>query len=143
MEFPYFNRNPYYTGPGVSNQCKAIIRKLLHKDESKRLGAHAGASEVKSHAFFKSINFALLRNMTPPIIPTKSKAIDAVHFRNMKESNSFDLERHCQQPYNQSSSPPSPPITDDDDEEEDDTTNSLKTKKEELKDPFADFGSGT
>ena len=101
---------------------------------------------MKSHAFFKSINFALLRNMRPPIIPTKSKAIDAVHFRNIKESISFDLERHCQQPYDRSL--PSPPATDDDDDDNDENNekNFLKVKKqaekEQFKDPFADFGSG-
>ncbi|KAI8140659.1 kinase-like domain-containing protein [Fennellomyces sp. T-0311] len=125
LEFPDFSQNPYYTGPGVSSQCKNIMRKLLHKDEAKRLGALAGASEVKSHAFFKSINFALLRNMTPPIIPAKSNAIDAVHFKHIKESVSFDLERNYQQ------QPPSPPATDDDE------------KSLDYKDPFADFSSVT
>ena len=85
--------------------------------------------------------------MRPPIIPTKSKAIDAVHFRNIKESSSFDLEHHCQQPYDRS--PPSPPATDDDDDDDDDQNNeknSSKVKKqvekEQFEDPFADFGSG-
>lgn len=122
MEFPDFSSNPYYRGPGVSSQCKALMRKLLQKDEKKRIGARAGASEIKSHAFFKSINFALLRNMKPPIVPTKSNAIDAVYFRHVKESKSFDMDR------NHSSSLPSPPSTDDDEEEE--------------QDPFADFDSG-
>ncbi|KAG1222995.1 hypothetical protein G6F35_004939 [Rhizopus arrhizus] len=53
----------------VSNQCKSLIRQLLIKREAKRLGSKAGASEVKSHPFFKSIKFALLRHMTPPIVP--------------------------------------------------------------------------
>lgn len=95
------------------------MRKLLQKDEKKRIGARAGASEIKSHAFFKSINFALLRNMKPPIVPAKSNAIDAVYFRDVKESNSFDMDR------SHHSSLPSPPTTDDDEE-----------------DPFADFDSG-
>ncbi|KAI9496929.1 kinase-like domain-containing protein [Zychaea mexicana] len=131
LEFPDFSSNPYYTGPGVSSQCKTIIRKLLHKDETKRLGARAGASEVKSHAFFKSINFALLRNMKPPIIPAKSNAIDAVHFKHMKESVSFDLARQ-QQLQQEQQQPPSPPATDDDDE-----------KTLDYQDPFAEFSSVT
>lgn len=83
--------NPYYRGGGLSSACKSIIRKLLCKNEDKRLGARAGASEVKSHAFFKDINFALLRNMKPPIIPQKAKPERAVHFNRLKESTSFDL----------------------------------------------------
>ncbi|CAO3612374.1 unnamed protein product [Cunninghamella blakesleeana] len=93
LEFPNFANNPYYKGPEISNTCKTCIRKLLHKNENKRLGARAGASEVKSHAFFKPINFALLRHMKPPILPSqKAKPIDAVHFKHVKESDSFELE---------------------------------------------------
>ncbi|GAA5811975.1 hypothetical protein MFLAVUS_005422 [Mucor flavus] len=90
VEFPDYT-NPYFRATGLSSPCKSFIRKLLCKNESKRLGARAGASEVKSHSFFKSINFALLRNMQPPIIPSKSHPIRAVHFNRLKESVSFDL----------------------------------------------------
>lgn len=90
VEFPDYT-NPYFRTTGLSSPCKSFIRKLLCKNESKRLGARAGASEVKSHSFFKSINFALLRNMQPPIIPSKSHPIRAVHFNRLKESVSFDL----------------------------------------------------
>ncbi|KAI9259313.1 kinase-like domain-containing protein [Sporodiniella umbellata] len=53
----------------VSSQCKSFMRQLLAKREGKRLGSKSGASEVKSHPFFKSIKFGLLRHMTPPIVP--------------------------------------------------------------------------
>ncbi|KAI7893748.1 kinase-like domain-containing protein [Mucor mucedo] len=94
VEFPDYSSNPYYKGTGLTGNCKSFIRKLLNKNQSKRLGARAGASEVKSHAFFKSINFALLRNMKPPIIPSKAQPIRAVHFNPLKESVSFDLNHH-------------------------------------------------
>lgn len=94
VEFPDYSSNPYYQGSGLSGPCKSFIRKLLCKNETKRLGARAGASEVKSHSFFKTINFALLRNMKPPIIPSKAQPIRAVHFNRLKESVSFDLNRH-------------------------------------------------
>ncbi|KAJ2961359.1 hypothetical protein NQZ79_g3371 [Umbelopsis isabellina] len=68
-----------------------LYPRLLCKDEYRRLGSRAGASDIKSHPFFKPINFALLRHMTPPIIPEASRAIDAVNFRNIKESTSLDL----------------------------------------------------
>ncbi|KAG0174463.1 serine/threonine protein kinase, AGC [Apophysomyces sp. BC1015] len=118
LTFPDFSTNPYYQGPDVSSQGKSCMRKLLHKNERKRLGARAGASELKSHAFFKPINFALLRNMRPPIVPTKSNAIDAIHFKDIKDSGSFDLTGNGL---------PSPPVTDDEDQQ----------------DPFVNFNSVT
>ncbi|KAG1446252.1 hypothetical protein G6F56_009633 [Rhizopus delemar] len=75
--------SPYKTH--ISNQAKDLIRKLLHKEENKRLGSKAGASDIKSHPFFKNINFALLRHCTPPIKPLveKPNGIDAINFRKM------------------------------------------------------------
>jgi protein-serine/threonine kinase len=80
-----------YPVQNISKACKSLIQRLLHKDEYRRLGSRAGASDIKSHAFFKPINFALLRHMTPPIIPEPSRGIDAINFRNIKESRSFDI----------------------------------------------------
>ncbi|RKP01839.1 hypothetical protein CXG81DRAFT_5289, partial [Caulochytrium protostelioides] len=53
----------------VSSACKSCVRKLLHKDEARRLGSRAGASDVKAHPFFRGVAWALLRHMTPPIVP--------------------------------------------------------------------------
>ncbi|KAG1453982.1 hypothetical protein G6F56_007432 [Rhizopus delemar] len=92
LEFP---DTAYYQN--LSNECKSFIRKLLVKNEKKRLGSRAGASEVKSHPFFNSLNFALLRNMKPPIIPSKAQPIRAVHFNRIKESVSFELESSRQE----------------------------------------------
>jgi protein-serine/threonine kinase len=74
-----------------SSLCKSVIRKLLIKDEVKRLGSRAGASDVKSHAFFKPITWALLRHMKPPMIPHQGRAIDTVNFRTVKDSGSVDI----------------------------------------------------
>ncbi|GAN08295.1 Ser/Thr protein kinase [Mucor ambiguus] len=119
VEFPDYSSNPYYRGPGLSSHCKSFIRKLLTKNEKKRLGARAGASEVKSHSFFKSINFALLRNMKPPIIPSKDNPIRCIHFNRLKESVSFDLSADDKQqdpPLPLQQDPTTPPPTDDDDD---------------------------
>ncbi|KAI8357358.1 kinase-like domain-containing protein [Choanephora cucurbitarum] len=91
VRFPY---QPAPYGCNVSSNTKNLIRKLLHKDENQRLGSRAGAADIKQHPFFKSINFALLRNMTPPITPIiqKPNGIDAINFRKMQESISLDLE---------------------------------------------------
>jgi hypothetical protein len=89
-----FPRQPAPYHGSVSNNCKNVIRKLLQKDELVRLGSRAGAADIKQHAFFKNTNFALLRNMTPPIQPAvqKPNGIDAINFRKMQESMSLDLE---------------------------------------------------
>lgn len=71
--------------------CKSLIRKLLIKDELRRLGSRAGASDVKAHPFFRTTSWALLRHSKPPIIPNQGRGIDTVNFRNVKESQSIDL----------------------------------------------------
>jgi protein-serine/threonine kinase len=71
--------------------CKSLIRKLLLKDENKRLGSRAGASDVKSHPFFRTTQWALLRHMKPPILPNRGRGIDAINFRDVKESQSVDI----------------------------------------------------
>ncbi|CAI7675122.1 unnamed protein product [Penicillium manginii] len=76
----------------TSTLCKSLIRKLLIKDETKRLGARAGASDVKTHPFFRSTQWALIRHMKPPMIPHQGRAgTDTVNFRNVKESASVDI----------------------------------------------------
>ncbi|SLM36463.1 serine threonine-protein kinase nrc-2 [Lasallia pustulata] len=77
--------------PQISNLCKSLIRKLLIKDEMRRLGSRAGASDVKTHPFFRATQWALLRHMKPPMIPHQGRAIDTVNFRNVRESASVDL----------------------------------------------------
>ncbi|KAF1817226.1 serine/threonine-protein kinase-like protein nrc-2 [Eremomyces bilateralis CBS 781.70] len=77
--------------PSVSTLCKSLIRKLLIKDELRRLGSRAGASDVKAHPFFRSTQWALLRHMKPPIIPNPARGIETVNFRNVKESESVDI----------------------------------------------------
>lgn len=75
----------------IDSLCKSLIRKLLIKDELRRLGSRAGASDVKGHPFFRTTQWALLRHSKPPIIPNQGRGIDTVNFRNVKESHSVDL----------------------------------------------------
>jgi protein-serine/threonine kinase len=58
--------------PATTTICKSHIKKLLCKDEHKRLGSQSGASEVKQHKWFASVNWGLLRHSKPPIIPSPS-----------------------------------------------------------------------
>lgn len=78
--------------PSTSQLCRAIIRKLLVKDEHRRLGSQSGASEVKTHKWFAPLNWGLLRNTRPPIVPAATNGLDTINFRNMKDSKSLDLD---------------------------------------------------
>ncbi|CAK9166705.1 unnamed protein product [Ilex paraguariensis] len=50
----------------VSLQAKQLMYRLLHRDPKNRLGSHEGANEIKRHAFFRGVNWALVRCMNPP-----------------------------------------------------------------------------
>lgn len=58
----------------ISDEAKDLMKQLLHKDPNERLGHIAGADEVKRHPWFKGINWALVRNQEPPIIPGNKDA---------------------------------------------------------------------
>ncbi|KAK9472841.1 kinase-like domain-containing protein [Dipodascopsis tothii] len=75
----------------ISNTCKALIRKLLCKDENRRLGSRAGASDIKTHPFFKNTQWALLRNMKPPMIPTPSSNFEMFAPKSTKDSQSTEI----------------------------------------------------
>ncbi|EIM88225.1 Pkinase-domain-containing protein [Stereum hirsutum FP-91666 SS1] len=83
--------------PKVSQPGKDIIVRLLDKEENTRLGSKSGASEVKQAKWFAKINWGLLRNTQPPIVPSSSNGVDAVNFRRMEESNSLHLESQSSQ----------------------------------------------
>eukprot|EP01026_Neomeris_dumetosa_P050378 TRINITY_DN4414_c0_g1_i3.p1 TRINITY_DN4414_c0_g1~~TRINITY_DN4414_c0_g1_i3.p1 ORF type:complete len:756 (+),score=106.22 TRINITY_DN4414_c0_g1_i3:115-2268(+) len=55
--------------PQVSQEVRDLIEQLLVKDPMRRLGTTFGAEEIKAHPFFKGVNWALVRNETPPFIP--------------------------------------------------------------------------
>ncbi|KAJ3168084.1 hypothetical protein HDU87_001255 [Geranomyces variabilis] len=79
--------------PEVSSTCKSLIRKLLNKDEHKRLGSRAGASDVKAHPLFKGMNWALLRHeKRPPIVPVVKSPTDTRNFRKLDDETELDLE---------------------------------------------------
>ncbi|KAJ1674519.1 Serine/threonine-protein kinase MRCK alpha, partial [Spiromyces aspiralis] len=64
----------------ISEDAKDLIRRqelLVHKD--KRLGKR-GAAEIKSHSFFKGINWASLRSQTPPFVPEIVSPDDTSYF---------------------------------------------------------------
>ena len=106
-----------------SSLCKSVIRKLLIKDEARRLGSRAGASDVKVHPFFRTTQWALLRNTKPPMIPHQGRGVDTINFRNVKESQSVDISMTRTKGV---------PLD-----------SGLKTPGEEQPDPFEEFNSVT
>lgn len=82
----------------ISKHCKSLIKKLLAPDPKKRLGHKAGAAEIKSNPWFKGINWALIRNEKPPLVPRISNPLDTSNFRNLvdneEEDFSFDTPFH-------------------------------------------------
>ncbi|WFD49710.1 serine/threonine protein kinase, AGC [Malassezia furfur] len=81
-------------GTPISSHGKALIRKLLVKDEHKRLGSQLGAGEVKQHRWFANLSWGLLRNMTPPILPTEVDVQQMV--RDAAEHPVRTLDWECQ-----------------------------------------------
>lgn len=55
--------------PAVSFAAKDLIRGLLVKEPQHRLAYRRGATEVKQHPFFQSVNWALIRCTSPPEVP--------------------------------------------------------------------------
>jgi protein-serine/threonine kinase len=60
----------------VSADCKHLVKRLLRREPDKRLGAENGASDIKRAKWFSTLNFALIRNETPPIIPKIRNPLD-------------------------------------------------------------------
>jgi protein-serine/threonine kinase len=112
----------------LSSLCKSLIRKLLIKDENRRLGARAGASDIKTHPFFRTTQWALIRHMKPPIVPNQGRGTDTVNFRNVKESESVDISGSRPMP----GFPKGVPLD-----------SGLATPGGEVSDPFEEFNSVT
>jgi protein-serine/threonine kinase len=80
VKFPEHHQYP------VSNTCKSLIKKLLANDPKKRLGSVHGAADIKKHKFFDGkINFTLIRNITPPMVPKLAHPLDTSNFRNIPD----------------------------------------------------------
>lgn len=88
----------------VSDSAKELIRALLKKDPSTRLGYQGGFESIKQHNWFKAVNWvkAEMRMSSPPYLPdlrenigeacVKTSDSDALMF--MEEFfESFDFER--------------------------------------------------
>ncbi|XP_022727062.1 phototropin-2-like isoform X2 [Durio zibethinus] len=54
------------SGIPVSLAARQLINALLIRDPASRFGSSTGANEIKQHPFFRSINWPLIRCMSPP-----------------------------------------------------------------------------
>ncbi|KAJ6808596.1 serine/threonine-protein kinase D6PKL1-like [Iris pallida] len=59
--------------PTVSFAARDLIRGLLVKEPQQRLAYRRGATEVKQHPFFNTVNWALIRCTSPPEVPKQFK----------------------------------------------------------------------
>ena len=58
--------------PALSLQCRDLVRKLLNKDPSKRLGSGDGdIQDIKKHPFFSDLDWDKLykKELRPPFLP--------------------------------------------------------------------------
>nr|AML79423.1 putative LOV domain-containing protein [Apocynum androsaemifolium] len=69
----------------VSLAARQLINALLNKDPASRLGSNGGANEIKEHAFFRGINWPLIRNMSPPPLEEPLRLIE-------KDPNAKDVQ---------------------------------------------------
>jgi serine/threonine protein kinase len=84
---------PYH----VSRTAQSLIRGMLTREPSERLGGRAGAEEIKTHPFFAAIDWDALmeRRLQPPFNPcAKTEGKDTANFEreftNMP-TNSVDM----------------------------------------------------
>jgi serine/threonine protein kinase len=98
---PYYDDNPFGIYQQVLEQdpqfpqgefkgsAKSLIKKLLHKDATKRLGClFGGARDVKGHKWYAEIDFEklLARDIEAPYLPSVKSAIDTSQFDPYPES---------------------------------------------------------
>ena len=67
-----------------SKQIKDLLKKLLAHDVEKRL---ASPSSIRSHPFFESVNWPLIRHMEPPYVPKIDVEKNFRHFDDFVDSD--------------------------------------------------------
>ena len=81
----------------VSDDCKDFITKLQTKNQNDRIGFDGGVEAIKSHAWFKDIDFEKLLDfeIEVPFLPQVSDEMDLRHFDERVRSESTN-ETHVQ-----------------------------------------------
>lgn len=73
--------------------ARDLISGLLNKDPTQRLGSKRGSADVKQHSFFKGINLALIRMLTPPEVPPGSRKPKTMSLYRGKGSSNTNSSR--------------------------------------------------
>lgn len=69
-------RDPLFMGP--STQLTDLIRRLLNKEPQYRLGVRNGAAEIRSHAFFRGLNWNAIQHVSrAPFVPPSAATVHA------------------------------------------------------------------
>ena len=71
----------------LSKEAKDLINKMI-ADPNKRLGKN-GSQEIKSHPFFKGIDWDNIRNMKPPFVPDLENDYDTKNFETFDAEEPF------------------------------------------------------
>ena len=79
----------------VSRTCKDLVKKLLIKNETKRLGSKSGAADLKKHPFFKKVKWSFLRNQEPPLIPVLSDS--GYEFKSLSDNYKKHNKENCKE----------------------------------------------
>ena len=76
---------------GISENLKDLIKKLLNKKFEERLGYQNGISDIKSHDFFKDLNFEELKNkkLKAPYMPVINNDL-LTNNNNLKEKYTYE-----------------------------------------------------
>ena len=75
------------TNTKISKEAIDLIKRLI-TDVDKRLG-YNGASEIKSHPFFKDIDWNNVKRLIPPFIPKLESSSDSKYFDKFDEEDAF------------------------------------------------------
>ncbi|XP_074272498.1 protein kinase PINOID-like [Silene latifolia] len=86
----------------LEGHARDLIKGLLRKDPVARVGFTRGAADIKTHPFFKGLNFALIRSVAPPLVPGAKRPgphkhlFDTMSFKDVtvtkkKESSPYDF----------------------------------------------------
>ncbi|CAL9734188.1 flippase kinase 1 [Monosporozyma servazzii] len=82
----------------ISRHCKDLVKKLLCKNEGKRLGSKMGAADIKRHPFFKKVQWSFSRNQEPPLIPVLTdNGFDFAKSSNKKKDEAKEQTLHEQE----------------------------------------------